>query len=154
MPVEYRGDWNDDILAALAHLHQAVLPFQGWNAASLKSTLDSPNSHMQIAYSESEPVGFILYRDNGEGIELLTVAVSPDHQRKGIGRSLLRLMLAAFPTQDCILEVATDNVAAQQLYLQFGYETIHTRKGYYYRGSRPACDAAVMKRKAAPLPLI
>jgi [ribosomal protein S18]-alanine N-acetyltransferase len=152
MPVEYHSNWDDETLGILAHLHQEALPFQGWNAPSLKSILTSSGAHMQIAFVDTSPVGFILYRDTGDAIELLTLAVSPTQQRQGIGKHLVYHMLSHFPSHDTILEVASDNIAAQQLYLALGFEQIHIRKAYYFRGYKPAADALIFKHLAISQP--
>jgi [ribosomal protein S18]-alanine N-acetyltransferase len=74
------------------------------------------------------------------------LAVRPDAQRRGIGRTLLEALLAEAArchVTRILLEVAADNVPAQQLYAAYGFERIGLRRGYYQPSNT---DALVMSR--------
>jgi ribosomal-protein-alanine N-acetyltransferase len=78
--------------------------------------------------------GFALGRAAGPEVELLTIAVDPEHQRKGIARDLLtRFEKQALTSgaEEIFLEVAENNVPAQKLYHQFGFTQTGARKDYY-----------------------
>ena len=77
--------------------------------------------------------------------EIHTVGVHPEAQGRGIGRALLRRLLADADRAGAVvfLEVRTDNVIAQRLYRAEGFQVIGTRKRYY----RPSgADAFTMRR--------
>ena len=95
------------------------------------------------------PQGFALVQTLAGETELLTLAVSPHHQRQGIGRSLTTqwLLQSELFAQSAFLEVAADNTAAIALYGQIGFKIAATRKGYYRRQGSAAVDALVMQRK-------
>lgn len=65
---------------------------------------------------------------------IATIAVHPDHQRRGIASALLTeaLMLAMERgASTSLLEVRPSNTAALKLYQRFGYEVVGVRKEYY-----------------------
>jgi ribosomal-protein-alanine N-acetyltransferase len=81
----------------------------------------------------------------GSEAEVHTLAVDPAHQRRGIGRALLRAILDHALGATVFLEVRTDNESAIRLYRSEGFDVIGTRRGYY----RPSgADAFTMRRQA------
>ena len=77
-------------------------------------------------------------------LHIVTVAVEPSEQGRGIAQRLLfechRLALEAeLPT--IALEVRVSNERAQRLYMWFGFERVGTLRGYYSDNSE---DAVVM----------
>ena len=76
-----------------------------------------------------------------------TIGVDPAHQERGIGRALLRELLALADAQRAtvFLEVRTDNGAARALYESEGFTVVGLRRRYY----RPSgADAHTMRREA------
>jgi len=79
--------------------------------------------------------------------EIHTIGVDPAHQRLGVGRALLRGVLAVADAAAAavFLEVRTDNDAARALYEAEGFTVVGLRKRYY----RPSgADAHTMRREA------
>jgi ribosomal-protein-alanine N-acetyltransferase len=77
--------------------------------------------------------------------EIHTIGVDPAHQRHGIGRTLLRGLLAVADqvAGTVFLEVRTDNAAARALYEAEHFTVVGVRKRYY----RPSgADAYTMRR--------
>ena len=63
-----------------------------------------------------------------------TLAVRPDHRRRGIGELLLVAMMDRAVERNAevvTLEVRVSNVAAQNLYRKYGFHQVGLRKGYY-----------------------
>ena len=88
---------------------------------------------------------FKLLRITRKG-HVISVAVLPDHQRKGIGYELMREAMQAmvnYKAKECYLEVRASNVPAVNLYKKMGFEIAKTVRGYYADGE----DACVMARK-------
>lgn len=142
------SEWNEARLNALAAIHAAVLPYQGWDAASIASLLSGTGVLLLTAMQADTPAGFILWREIAGESEILTVAVNPLSQRRGIGKRLVQKALEHAGNQTCFLEVAANNVAAQNLYLTLGFIETGRRKNYYFQGPYPAVDAILMKRPA------
>ena len=89
-------------------------------------------------------VGYIMYWQIRDEVQINNVAVHPDFRGKGIGEAAMRLVLkevrekgATFAT----LEVRVSNAAAVRLYEKMGFKILGTRKGYY---TNPVEDAYVM----------
>ena len=89
-------------------------------------------------------VGYIMYWQIRDEVQINNVAVHPDFRGKGIGEAAMRLVLkevrekgATFAT----LEVRVSNAAAVRLYEKLGFKILGTRKGYY---TNPVEDAYVM----------
>jgi [ribosomal protein S18]-alanine N-acetyltransferase len=81
--------------------------------------------------------------------EIHTIGVDPAYQRRGIGRELLRGLLAVADAAAAtvFLEVRTDNDAAIALYVAEGFATVGLRRRYY----RPSgADAYTMRREPQP----
>jgi len=96
-----------------------------------------------------DPAGFIMIRTAAEEAEILTLAVVSSHRRKGLGRALVEKALnnlKVFGTTVCYLEVASDNIAAIDLYRSSGFVEVGRRVGYYAR-QEGAMDAVLMSRK-------
>ncbi len=81
---------------------------------------------------------------------VISIAVLPEHQRKGMGQALLKEVLSKMrisKAKECYLEVRVTNVHAINLYKKLGFETSRVLPGYYADGE----DAAVMRKKLASL---
>jgi ribosomal-protein-alanine N-acetyltransferase len=93
-----------------------------------------------------EIVGYAGLAAAGDQSDVQTIAVHPDHQRRGIGGALLSALLAEARLRGAaatFLEVRADNPGAQAMYEGFGFERIGLRSGYYDDGT----DAIMMMRK-------
>lgn len=96
--------------------------------------------------AEGEAVaGFVVARRVAEReSEILNLAVAPEYRRRGIGRQLLRTLLASHPGS-VFLEVRASNAAACAFYQSAGFEPVGRRPGYY---DSPLEDAVVMKLRS------
>ncbi|MCL2100857.1 MAG: ribosomal protein S18-alanine N-acetyltransferase [Fibromonadales bacterium] len=95
-----------------------------------------------------EKKAFAIWQAAGDECELLSIAVLPAEQRKGLAKMLMehcQRELAAQGIKSFFLEVRESNLAAISLYKKLGYEKITERKKYYGNGE----TAMVMKWLAA-----
>jgi len=131
--------------AQLAVLHRAAFVSQRpWTRTEFENLLASKHCH-----ALTEPNGFALIRVIADEAELLTLAVHPEHQNAGLGRSLLtRAMLTAheYGAFEIFLEVAEDNARAVRLYLSSGFAQVATRANYYSRANSEPVDALLLSR--------
>jgi ribosomal-protein-alanine N-acetyltransferase len=77
---------------------------------------------------------------------VVSVAVLPEHRRKGIGEALVTQAMEGmrkYNAKQCFLEVRVTNQEAISLYKKLGFEVTRTIHGYYADGE----DAFVMTIK-------
>lgn len=116
-----------DQMAAI-HLACFTTP-RPWAASEIAGLLDSP--HCFACFAEN---GFLLGRAVAGEAELLTIAVSPIAQGRGIGAALLEMFFDAARRRDseqAFLEVAANNPAAIHLYVKTGFVQTGQRPAYY-----------------------
>lgn len=129
----------------MAQIHsEAFTHERAWSAAEFADLLAQKHTHLT-----ARPFGFALIRVIADEAELLTLAVSPRHQRQGIAHALMAAWIAqatALGAQSGFLEVASDNTAARALYRAYDFAQIASRPAYYRRTDAPAADALILKR--------
>jgi ribosomal-protein-alanine N-acetyltransferase len=128
-----------------ARLH-APLFDTPWDANSFRELLAHPGATAFLARAGSPPetAGFILGRLAADEAEILTVGVSKDWQRLGIGRRLVEAMGRAAKKAEAhrlYLEVSVANAPALLLYKRLGFDECGRRTGYYERAGAPPEDA-------------
>ena len=137
----------------LSQLHARAFP-TAWSAEEIAQLLENPTAFAVLA-SESEPQGFILAWSAAGDAEILTLAVTAEARRKGIGTSLVNAACAAALVRGAgamSLDVAADNEAARALYAKLGFAEVGRRPRYY---RRPEGDAdALILRRALPRPVV
>ena len=135
--------------ARCAELEQLLFPGDDpWSERAFRDELQA--GHLYVAARvDGELVGyaglgFVAGPPRAEA-EIHTIGVDPAYQGHGIGRALLRELLAAADAVSAtvFLEGRTDNDAARALYESEGFTVIGVRKRYY----RPSgADAHTMRR--------
>lgn len=93
--------------------------------------------------------GFAMARVVLDEAELLTIAVDPPSQGRGLGQKLLAQIEAAAQTAGAtrmLLEVSAENGAARALYAKAGYSQIGKRTRYYRSPDGRRIDALVLQR--------
>lgn len=118
-----------------------------WPPSAFVQALAAKHNHYVAARDGDELVGYAgiarLGRIPPFEYEVHTIGVDPDHQGRGIGRSLLEDLLQFAGRGVVFLEVRTDNDAAITLYESVGFVTVGLRKRYY---KVSGADAYTMKR--------
>ena len=92
--------------------------------------------------------GYVVAIDAADEGEILNLAVAPGGRRHGLGRALVREVLAALAergAEHVYLEVRESNAPARALYAAHGFKEAGRRKAYY---RRPVEDAIVLRRDA------
>lgn len=133
-------------LAAI-HAECFTLP-RPWSAEEFTELLKSAN-----VFQCALPAGFALGRVAGPEAELLTLAVRPAEQGKGIGRQLLRQYEAEARKRgatEAFLEVAVDNAPAIHLYRSEVYTDAGWRKDYYQGPAGAKISCLVLHKDLAP----
>jgi [ribosomal protein S18]-alanine N-acetyltransferase len=95
---------------------------------------DNPVARCWVGEVDGHLVGMVVGWMFVDEIHIATIATHPDYRRQGIGRKLLSHILRQAleeGAESSFLEVRESNLAAQEMYRQFGYEPAGRRKRYY-----------------------
>ena len=135
----------------LAALHRACFPDDPWDAAALAPILALAGGFGFVAWAGDDPAGFVLARDLGGEVEILSLGVLPARRQRGIGAALVAAVAEAAGRRFCrsiVLEVGVDNHAARRLYSASGFTQVGRRPRYYRRKSGRE-DALILRRHLA-----
>lgn len=90
------------------------------------------NDNKIIGYYDNDIlVGFLIYEQVYEIIDLLYIVVEPIYRRKNIGTKLLKYLIQNKEFEKIMLEVRCDNNSAIKLYKKFNFKIINIRGNYY-----------------------
>ena len=82
-------------------------------------------------YDNDILVGFLIYEQVYEIIDLLYIVVEPIYRRKNIGTELINYLIQNKKFEKIMLEVRCDNSSAIKLYKKFNFKIINIREKYY-----------------------
>ena len=82
-------------------------------------------------YDNDILVGFLIYEQLYEIIDLLYIVVKPIYRRKNIGTELINYLIQNKKFAKLMLEVRCDNSSAIKLYKKFNFKIINIREKYY-----------------------
>lgn len=83
--------------------------------------------YYQIAMLDNQVVGYLTYKDNKEGYDIIQIGVDPNYQRQGIATKLMDKIT----DKPIVLEVNTNNTKAVNLYYKLGFKKIVDLPNYY-----------------------
>jgi len=107
---------------------------QPWPFGAFEAELANVNSRCWVTEVDGRVAAAIVIWRVLDEAHIATIAVHPDFRRRGIGKALLRASMdAAYAEGARIyhLEVRAGNLAAQKMYIDFGYEVVGRRPRYY-----------------------
>jgi len=116
-----------------------------WSAEQFWEELAQPTRIYRVAMRGDEVIGYAGIFHAGADADIQTIAVRPGEQRQGIGRMLVRELIAAAHQSGAtslLLEVRADNSPAIAMYRDEGFDQISLRSRYYPDGS----DALILTR--------
>ncbi|MGI6334346.1 MAG: ribosomal protein S18-alanine N-acetyltransferase [Saccharofermentanales bacterium] len=107
-----------------------------WSRESLADELTAnPLARILVAeQSDGLLVGYLSGWVVLDELQINNLAVDPESRRQGVGRCLLRKMIAMAKSENLSsisLEVRTSNQAARSLYASFGFSPVGVRRAYY-----------------------
>ena len=106
-----------------------------WPERSFRYELtDNPASRCWVVELDGKIVAMLVAWLLVDEAHIATVATHPDHRQQGIAKKLLAHALRYMLNEGAVssfLEVREGNVAAQEMYRQFGYKVSGRRKRYY-----------------------
>ncbi len=134
---------------ALSALHELCFTTpKPWSPKAFAGLLDGPGAVLL-----TEEHGFLLGRVAADEAELLTMAVHPNRQRRGIAARLVQSFLteaADRGAQSVFLEVAQTNKPARALYAKFDFVETGRRPDYYRTPEGGRVDAILLSRSVSP----
>ncbi len=129
----------------LADIHRAAfIHDRPWSAAEFEQLLSAKVNHLITTDH-----GFAVIQLLPPEVELLTIAVDPKHQGKGLGRVLMQKLCALAVENGAVhvfLEVDARNTAARALYEKTGFAQSGIRSAYYRHPDGSRGDAILMTR--------
>lgn len=132
--------------AAMVH---AACMHDPWSPASIRQSLENPHVLALGVEQDGALVGFGLFMVVEGEAEVLTLAIDPQFQRRGLARHLMEAMIARVSERGVgriFLEVAGDNNGASALYLKMKFSADGVRPRYYTAGRERPVDAILMSR--------
>lgn len=118
-----------------------------WSARDFLEMVEADYASYYVAELDGQIVGCCGIRKLADEGEITNVAVTAPHRRKGIGRRMIKHMLAEAKEKgigSCTLEVRVGNRPAIRLYESFGFKGEGVRPGFY---EKPAEDALIMWKR-------
>ena len=138
--------WQD--IETLVRLDAELFADDAWPAATWWAELaERPRRDYVVAEADGEIVGYGGVDHGGEVADIMSIAVAPRAQGRGIGRAILRELEARATARGAagvLLEVRSNNEPARNLYRHNGFEEIHVRPKYYQPGD---VDAIIMRKR-------
>ena len=118
-----------------------------WSEKSVASELSNPLSHWLVAVEADTVLGYIGSQTVLDESDMMNVAVSPAHRRRGIAEALVLALAAALREKGSVkltLEVRASNAPAITLYEKLDFKPIGLRKNYY---RNPKEDALILQKE-------
>ncbi|MFD1198169.1 ribosomal protein S18-alanine N-acetyltransferase [Brucella gallinifaecis] len=122
--------------AEIQRIH-ALSFHHGWSSDDFRSLIAQDNVFGFVARPDRQPdkaCGFVLARLVAGEAEILTIAVSDNVRKQGVGRALMDAVLRYLyqeRAETLFLEVDESNVAALALYRRIGFNKVGDRPAYY-----------------------
>lgn len=141
--------------AAVLAIERACADTAHWTEAAWRGILQQADTSetaraVFVCNTQDDLSGFIVVHRVQESAELESVAVRPEHRRRGVARALCRHAIGWASAQtaggpQCAamrLEVRAGNAAALQFYTALGFINQGRRRAYY---RNPVEDAVLME---------
>ncbi len=124
-----------------------------WTAGVFRDCERAPYERWLLECA-SGPGGYAIILPQVDELHLLNLCVSPLLRGRGIGRRLLRHVIARAGALGCeriLLEVRESNAPARRLYESEGFVQVGLRRGYYpgAGGREDACVMVLENRRPA-----
>jgi [ribosomal protein S18]-alanine N-acetyltransferase len=108
-----------------------------WSRDAFEKELEVPFSRSLVAYRSGAPevvVGYLVRWQVADEMHLLNLATARAVRGLGLGRRLVRLLLAEAGRKQArlvTLEVSERNLPARSLYESLGFRVVRKRRDYY-----------------------
>ena len=107
-----------------------------WTPAKVRRTIRDRDTMVLVADVRGRIAGFAIMKFRNVDSHLYLLAVTPDRQRRGIGRAMLAWLEKSCRTagiQRIRVEVRSNNMGARRFYEGSGFRLVGRIAGYYER---------------------
>ena len=138
----------DDDVDAIAILSRDLIEHGmpwGWQSARVRKCIKASDTNVVAAGPKGSPVGFGIMKYQDDEAHLLLFAVATNHQRRGIGSSLLLWLedvARIAGARRVQVEARRENEAARCFYNEHGYHEWALERGMY----RAAVDGVHLEK--------
>lgn len=134
-----------DVIGALSRdLIEYGMPWR-WRPERIRRAIEAPDTNVVAVGPKGAPVAFGIMEYKEDEAHLLLFAVATEHQRKGIGSTLLRWLedvARIAGVQRVQVEARRENGPARCFYNEHGYHEWVVEKGMY----RPTVDGIRLEK--------
>lgn len=137
---------NNTHIASVAQLERENFSMP-WSENVLTAELRNPLALWLVAVLDDEVVGYVGAQIVPDEADMMNIAVSSTHRRKGVARGLILELLDQLKEQgvrSLSLEVRASNSVAITLYDGLGFHQVGRRPGYY---KMPKEDALILRKE-------
>lgn len=143
-PVLLRPMTTDDLDEVMA-IERSAYRYP-WSAGFFLQELQVACARSILAEADGKIMGYVLFWLLPGSIDVHNLAIAPDCRRLGLGRLLMRHVVAAAGVKSATrvtLEVRLTNEPAKKLYASLGFIQTGLRKGYYSDDGEDALTMAL-----------
>jgi len=130
-----------DFLDQLHFIEKKCFRLEAFSKKQISCLLKDYSSISLAARVNNEIVGFMIGQIEVEKDivvgHIITLDITPNYHRKGIGQKLIQKIEAIFKQRgikEAYLEVREDNTAALELYIKCGFKKMAKLENYYLNG--------------------
>ena len=137
----------ESIAECLARIHGES--FSNSRKVFSSSFILSLIQNSKVVLVNREQKGFCLIRLSGKEAEIITIAIRPQFQGRGIGYSILLEAIKLVQETECekiFLEVDFTNKIAIRLYSKLGFQKCGLRNEYYKNLNGKTSDALITEK--------
>ncbi len=143
---------------AAVRLIEAASFSNPWSDNTFRGEIQNTSISFPLVVVETasrKVVGYVIYWQIREDVQINNVAVHPDFRGRGVGEMALRAVLERVREAGAslvTLEVRVSNTAARNLYQKLGFKALGRRKNYYTHPDEDAEVLGLMIGEAGPEP--
>ena len=134
---------NESHVAAVAELEKQNFT-EPWPEIAVRSELTNKLSLWLVAVEDDAVVGYVGSQTVLGEADMMNIAVSDSHRRRGIARMLVEELIRQLDAYQLTLEVRVSNAPAIALYDSLGFRQVGLRKNYYHK---PKEDALILRKE-------
>ena len=134
---------NESHVSAVAELERQNFS-EPWPEIAVRSELTNKLALWLVAVEDGSVVGYVGSQTVLQEADMMNIAVSDTHRRRGIARMLVEELIRQLDAYQLTLEVRVSNEPAIALYEALGFVEVGRRKNYYHK---PKEDALILRKE-------